>query len=231
MTSIYLIQHGQLEYGNESHSPLSPLGKKQAARLGNVLAQRLGSVDSIYHGDHPSQLMTMEYCLPHFVQLRHHIELDKCWQDYDHQHVMTCHNPLFATVAGAQSVLSQADDPKQAFEQQAVAALQRWMSGDFDQQYQQSWPAFKARVEQGLAHLVAQAQGRKHILVFTSGGPIALICKLLLGLSDSQFVTFSGMLNNCSVTKLYISRRGPIFSSFNEHSWFEGQFYHLLSYR
>jgi broad specificity phosphatase PhoE len=65
-------------------------------------------------------------------------------------------------------------------------------------------------------------------LVFTSGGVIAAVCMLVMGLPEESFVTFNRTSVNASVTKLIIGGSGTSLVTFNEHAHLEPD---LVTYR
>ncbi|MBC3767428.1 histidine phosphatase family protein [Neptunicella marina] len=229
MGSIFLVRHGQASFGADDYDQLSEVGVKQACRLGQELQRRFSSIDAVVHGDMRRHLQTMHYCMQEFIQLKFEPILHAGWREYDHQHILGQFNSVLATPKSIHQHLAQFDNPQQVFRQYFTDAISHWINGERD--YDESWQQFTQRVEHAWLQLQDVAKDKKRVLVFTSGGPIAFICLQLLGLSHQQFLRVNWMLNNCGVTKVVMSKQGPVLSTFNEHSWFEGEFQHLISYR
>ncbi|WP_438865457.1 histidine phosphatase family protein [Neptunicella sp.] len=231
MTSIYLIRHGQASFGADEYDQLSPLGIKQAKRLGEGLQQRLASVDKVIHGGMQRHIQTMQHCMAEFVQLNIETTEDTQWREYNHQEILLKHNPHFASSEQISTYLAEFAHPELAFQQEFDGAIRRWMSGEHDSDYSESWPQFVARIKLALANTLVAAQGKKRVLVFTSGGPISLVSQQLLGIAPKNMLRLNWTLNNGGVTKLFVSRNGLVLSSLNEHSLFEGEYQHLISYK
>jgi broad specificity phosphatase PhoE len=106
--------------------------------------------------------------------------------------------------------------------------LLRWISGQHDGQYAESWPDFNKRVD---AALQTALERRCETVVFTSGGTISVIARLLWQIPDTSWPQVNRVIANASITKLVIGRSGLHLSTFNDHSPFEGSSRHLLTYR
>jgi hypothetical protein len=62
-------------------------------------------------------------------------------------------------------------------------------------------------------------------------GLIALLAQQLLGVPAPQLMQLNWSLVNCGLSKIITSKQGLILSSLNEHSCFEGQDRHKLTYK
>src|SRR5262249_38748750 len=63
MAAIYLVRHGQASFGAADYDCLSPLGEKQAARLGAALKLRVPSLKAAWCGGMKRHRQTAEACL------------------------------------------------------------------------------------------------------------------------------------------------------------------------
>ena len=107
------------------------------------------------------------------------------------------------------------------------------MSGQHDDQYRETWSAFKLRCHAALDDVIQQSQQHPSsgtTLVFTSGGVIAMVCQRLLGIPTNMLYTELDF-GQRGVTKLVVGSQGPRLLSVNEHGHFEGPHAHLLTYR
>jgi len=107
----------------------------------------------------------------------------------------------------------------------------RWVGGNHDAEYAEPWSAFKLRCVAALDELVRQTPAKGHLVVFTSGGVISVVCAHLLGLHDSQAFTINWTLANAGITKINVGRDGLHLLSVNEHAHVEGTQPSLLTYR
>ena len=107
----------------------------------------------------------------------------------------------------------------------------RWVSGEYDADYPETWAAFRARCSQALERLLDGLPRGDDALVFTSGGPIATLAQGLLQSPDDAGVRLSWGLVNCGVTKLVRGGDGIRLSTLNGHAHFEGPHAALITYR
>jgi broad specificity phosphatase PhoE len=118
--------------------------------------------------------------------------------------------------------LVKQDNPKKAFQELFSSAINRWISGDHDDEYQESWNQFTRRCKQALFKTIEQGKG-KDIVVFTSGGPITAIIQYCLGLDNEHAFKFNWSLVNGGITQLLYNQQGKVsLASCNEQE-------HLLS--
>lgn len=220
MSSIYLIRHGQASFGQQNYDQLSPLGEQQASLLGNALMPRIGRFDLICKGSMHRHQQTAELCLS--SQEDEKWITNPGWNEYDHQDILAQLSPEFATAEGIQSFVKQQLNPKVAFEKLFNDAMDRWMCGDHDKDYVESWDNYQIRIKLALQLLVDEHKQAKKIAVFTSGGPISVVTQSLLGVPAKSIMQLNWTLVNCGITKVISTRNRLFVSSLNEHSHFEG---------
>ena len=119
------------------------------------------------------------------------------------------HAPQMRDPIAAKDALATDANPRKAFQKMFAQAMERWMGGQHDADYRESWPAFRARCVAALKRAVEQVGGAPSIVVFTSGGPIAAVCQELLGFPDRRAAEVNFGLVNSSVTKLLYSSAQP----------------------
>jgi broad specificity phosphatase PhoE len=110
-------------------------------------------------------------------------------------------------------------------------ACARWVGGEHDADYKETWPAFRARCVAAIETLVRDLGPSKNAIVFTSGGPVTAICQGLLRIPDEHAFAFNRTLVNGGVTKIIYSERGMYVSTANEHAHYEGEHRELITYR
>ena len=231
MSSIYLIRHGQASFGKANYDKLSELGIKQAQVLGEGFAKRKVNFDKVVHGG----LVRHQETANHFMmsncgeQAQHLYHVDPRFREYDHQEVVAKHHPAFKDHYSMAAYLSQQDNPRKVFQQVFEGAISRWRSGDFDQDYSESWEAFLQRCHDGIESLVDESD--LQIAVFTSGGPISAIMQKVLQLTDDQTIQLSWSIVNASVTKIKCRDKHLSLSFFNDYGYFESVDSELITYR
>ncbi|HEU0198042.1 MAG TPA: histidine phosphatase family protein [Nevskiaceae bacterium] len=222
MTSILLIRHGQASFGAADYDDLSPLGERQARMLGAALHEQRVSATRVLCGAMRRHRQTAQACLA-ALGCGLTPDIDAGWNEYDHNDVLHVADPQRRARHEMTAEFAFATDPHRAFRQAFTAAMGRWIGGAHDDEYRESWPAFKARVAQALEACRSTLQPHGTALVFSSGGAIAAACGSVLGLSDAQILALNTALVNASVTKLLVARDGLRLSSFNGHTHFERQ--------
>lgn len=235
MTVIYLIRHGQASFGQQNYDNLSDLGQQQAGILGEQFKQRVGAFQQIYTGSMLRHHQTAAACLgameQHDGHQRDNWSEDPNWNEYDHQDILTQLGEEFVSAERIQQYLRSKDDPKAAFEAVFNQAMERWLSGRYDDDYVESWPSYQQRIKDGLNKVVQNSRGASKVAVFSSGGPIAVISQHLLGVDPAQVMQMNWTLVNGSVTKLVSTPSRLFLSTLNDHSHFEGKAKHLITYK
>lgn len=231
MGAVYLIRHGQASFGKDNYDQLSDIGHEQANALGQALKDRLHP-DAVFRGSMLRHEQTADGALGAMdstcVQ-----QIDEGYNEYDHEELIVRLRPMYANRLMMKADLAKTLNPRKAFQTMISEAIRRWMSGEHDPEYRETWTAFQARCNEALTQTIAACGPSKTVLVFTSGGVISVIAQRLLGLSNESTLTLQWTLANAAVTKvIYSSRNGAQhLSSLNEHVHFEGEHARLITYR
>jgi broad specificity phosphatase PhoE len=236
MGQIYLVRHGQASFGAQDYDQLSDLGAEQARLLGGWFAAGGISFNRVVTGSLRRHRQTAEACLaalPTAQQPNAEWELEAGFDEYDHEDVLQRSRPEFAEEGALRRLAARSDRPQQAFQQLFDQAMLRWMGGEHDGDYRESWPAFRGRCVGALSRLTETADSTGSTVVFTSGGTIATICQHLLAFPDRQVAALTWTLVNSSATKL-LHRPGRVtLSTLNSHAHLEhsGRAQQTITYR
>lgn len=230
MAAIYLIRHGQASFGDGDYDRLSNLGIEQSRVLGESLRARVPQVDLVVCGGMQRHRQTAEACL-RAMQLMSQWDEDLGWNEYDHEELIVRLEPRYADKQVLHGEVLATDDPHRAFQQLFSRAVSRWVGGEHDADYTESFPGFCTRANDALQRLAQRLQPSQNALVFTSGGPISALAADLLRIPRSDGFKISWTLANAAVTKLVVGERGVHLSTLNEHAHFEGARRRLISYR
>jgi len=97
---------------------------------------------------------------------------DPNWNEYDFRDILAQLRPEFSTAKGLTEYISRQSDPKAAFEASFNDAVDRWVSGDFDDQYIETWSVFSSRVRQAFIsslneHTHFEGSDNKHFITYT----------------------------------------------------------------
>ena len=205
MGQIYLVRHGQASFGAANYDQLSPLGFEQARLLGQWFANSRQIFQRVVCGGMLRHRQTADSCLselPKALLADTEWLTDPGFAEFDHVEVLVKHCPEFSSPEEFKAYAARQPDPKYAFENIFVAAMLRWMGGEQDADYTETWKQFQARCVGALERLTAEASTSESTVVFTSGGTISAICQHLLELPDHKTLEMNWNIANCSITKL-----------------------------
>ena len=222
MAQIYLVRHGQASFGSQNYDQLSEKGMLQARALGSWWATRHLQIGRVVTGGMQRHRETAEACMAAYAQ----VPIDPSgvsvqneslvgsnlpeWQsdsglnEYHHHEVLARHVPAFDDPAAVKRFLIDTPNGKYRFQEIFAEAIARWLSGQHDGDYTETWQDFRARCVHSLQRQVVQSDGKKNIVIFTSGGTISAICQSLLGFPDEKFAEFNWSLVNAGVTRLHL---------------------------
>ncbi len=231
MASIYLIRHGQAGFNKLNYDQLSDLGHQQGELIGTSLNNRGIEAHRVVHGAMRRHRETMQGAQKVWHAYGPMIE-NAGFNEFDSDDVIAAAHPQFSikgfnkTGVGQKlslgAYLIKQENPKKAFQELFSSAIDRWISGDHDDEYQESWSQFTRRCKQALFKTLEQGKG-EDIVIFTSGGPITAIIQYCLGLDDEHAFKFNWTLVNGGITQLLYNQQGKIsLASCNEQE-------HLLS--
>ncbi|KRA37643.1 MULTISPECIES: histidine phosphatase family protein [unclassified Nocardioides] len=229
MRIAYLVRHGQASFGKRDYDALSDLGHLQSRTLGRELAAREIRPDLIIRGELRRHRETAEGILEG-LEFDVPVEVDAGWDEFDFQHVVEIHKPLYRSRTMMLADLARTRHPKAAFQAVFEDATARWTGGAFDSEYVESFPAFTGRVEGALERMAARGPAKGTVVVVSSGGPIGLAASLLLAGDASLWGTLNRVAVNTGVTKVINGRSGLNLSSYNSHTHVEHD-RDLLTYR
>ena len=231
MTTIYLVRHGQASFGEESYDKLSPNGELQSKLLGEYLDQILKEAPYVVAGTMQRHQQTARISLDvSFPETE--IVSKSGWNEFNHQQVFALHDPRFNQPHELKAEIAKAESPRAYLSKIFEGAIKRWTVGDFDHEYDESWSAFKARVEQALQDLCNELAETKprYAIVYTSGGVISVIAGLLLELSANKTFALNWAIANTSLTTLRLVGNQPQLLSLNEHHFIKAHDPALLTW-
>ncbi|MFC7514863.1 histidine phosphatase family protein [Herbaspirillum sp. GCM10030257] len=224
MGQIYLVRHGQASFGSANYDQLSELGQEQARLLGEWFASTHQTFDRVVTGGMKRHRQTADACLaalPKSYRVNTEWLTDPDFNEYDHHEIMVRHRPDFDDPDEVKRFLASSPKAKYAFQDIFQASMSRWMSGEYDREYREPWPAFKQRCVGALRRVMDSAEKSQSIIVFTSGGTISTICQHVLGLQDKQVAELNWTLVNCAVTKLLFQPGRVTLSTLNNYAHLE----------
>lgn len=229
MATIYLIRHGQASFGKDNYDQLSPRGWEQGRVLGRWLAGKVRP-DAVFGGNMERHRETVEAIASGYGDALPDMQAVGGLNEFDHMQVVERLRPDWADRQRMATDLAAFPKPARAFQQVFEEAMARWVSGDHDDEYSESWEAFRTRVIKALNELIEYADGGD-TLVSTSGGPIAVIAQHLLHLSDHKALEMNSVIANTSVSRILYSGARRSLAVFNNYSHLEAEDPALVTFR
>lgn len=240
MVTILLARHGQASFGQSNYDKLSNLGIKQAKLLGQHYAGTQRRIDAVFSGSLMRQQDSARYFWQQYQaslvadatkppsvifdtdNIDKHILPE--FNEFNHQDVFIKSNPTFTTQAAIAEEIAKSAVPKLRLGELFDQAMQRWHSGDYDEDYLESWPQFNERAQQALAQIKNRVAQASHldddstVIVFTSGGVIAAISAHLLQQGSQTAYQLNRGLINTGVTAITFHEQASRLLSLNEYS-------------
>jgi broad specificity phosphatase PhoE len=230
MASIYLVRHGQAGFNKLDYDQLSDLGHQQAEYVGRSLNARAIEAGLVIHGAMKRHRETLQGAKKVWFSYGAIFE-NSGFNEFDSDDIIAAahaelkipgfykegiasNNLVQKTVLGA--YLATHKNPKKAFQELFSTAIDRWVSGEYDEDYIESWNQFSQRCRDALMATIKQAAG-KDVVVFTSGGPITTIAQYCLGLDNEHAFKLNWSLVNGGITQLLYNQQGKVsLASCNE---------------
>ena len=220
MSVLLLVRHGQASWGEADYDRLSSVGEEQARVLGAALAARGVRPDLVVRGSMLRHRQTADGAVG-AAGWDAAVAEDADWDEFDHM------STLSGSVDWSEIEGETYDERVRRFE----ATIDRWSSGEHDDEYRESFPAFQQRVHGAFERTVERLEPKQTAVVFTSGGPVSWVAATLAEGGLPAWSRLSKVVVNSSVTKVLTGRRGTNLLTFNDHSHLEGGAPGLLTYR
>ena len=220
MSEIYLIRHGQASFGKEEYDQLSDIGFRQAQYLGRHLALFSQPFDAIYIGTLNRQRQTAETVLSCFEHSGHKTpspRITEAFDEYDFFAVWKDYLPkLLKDNPDLECKMKNFSNNPKEFQSIFSHIMLRWISGEYQDIKAPRWKDFKSRVAEGMEKLMKENGSGRRIVVFTSGGPIALVVQQALKLSDEKTIDLSWQVMNASITRIKYKGNRTALAGFND---------------
>lgn len=229
MATVYLVRHGQASFGKDNYDQLSALGWEQGRTLGRWLAGKV-TPQAVFGGGMERHRETVEAIASGYGDALPDMQAVQGFNEFDHMQVVERQKPEWQDRSVMARDMAAFPKPARLFQQVFEQAMARWISGEFDHEYSETWAGFKARVISALDDLIEYADGGD-VLVSTSGGPIAVIAQHLLQLNDHKALEMNHVIANTSVTRILYSGPRRSLAVFNNYSHLEAADPALVTYR
>lgn len=217
MGSIYLIRHGQASFGADDYDVLSPVGVRQAEVLGEHLEQLGIAFDRCVSGSLRRQQHTATSALQRMSSAPA-LDIDAAFNEFDADAVIRSLLPgLLPEEPEALHILRNGAQNRAEFQRLFAKLIQRWVSGEHDTPELQSWQAYVEQVAGGLQRILEQAHSKQNIAIFTSGGTITALLRLITGVPAEKAFDLNWQIVNTSLSLLKFRGSEVSLASFNSH--------------
>lgn len=215
--SLLLVRHGQASFGKQDYDQLSPSGHRQARLLGADLARRGLRPDRIVCGGMKRHAQTIAEIVVGAEWDDLETDVDARWNELDHVDVIQAYRPAYRHNLLLKADMVRTLRPRAAFESMFEQALRRWAGGEHDDDYRESFSAFRERVDAAFDATVEATTGRT--LVVTSAGCVSQIAaRLTAAGSLDAWKEFALSISNTSVSRVSLGKGRARLQTFNEVS-------------
>lgn len=205
MGHLYLVRHGQASLGAADYDQLSPLGMQQSQRLGKHWHAQGITFDAVITGTMKRHAQTLTG-----IQDGMGTQLTALmWpglNEYDAEAVIRAIQP-------GELVKPTSPEGYQQYFRLLRDGLAQWMAGVVSPQGMPSYTAFAKGVTSALDHIRQQYEG--HVLLVSSGGPIATAVAHVLHTSPETSIELNMRLRNSAVTEFSFNPKRHSLLSFN----------------
>ena len=205
MGTLYLVRHGQASFGADDYDVLSPLGERQAVRLGEYFKTKGVSFNVALTGTLKRQISTFSgICTGLNTELK-----SVQWpglNEYDsHAVIATVH----------EGKLEKPTTPEQYRHHFRLLkeGLKQWMDGVVSPRGMPSYHDFVLGVSSALDHVRQNHTG--NVLLVSSGGPISTAVGHILGCSPEATIELNLRIRNSSVTEFAFTPKRHMLVTYN----------------
>lgn len=221
MGVILLVRHGQASWGAADYDNLSETGEEQSRLLGQALARQGIAPSEVVAGAMRRHGQTARGLLDG-AGWDCPVRVDEGWNEFDHVQMLEVHGPPDGASSSGDAMT------RREFDAWFDAATERWVSGDFDAEYDEPFGVFTSRVDAALRRTASGLGSGDVAVVSTSGGPLSWVVSSLVGGGVDAWKRLNPVTVNASVTKVVVGTRGTTLVSFNEHAYLDPA---LVTYR
>ncbi|GAA6151141.1 histidine phosphatase family protein [Pseudoteredinibacter isoporae] len=223
MAEILLIRHGQASFGSDNYDQLSELGYQQGRLLGQHFLQKEHLFSGLYSGTLARQQQTAQAVIDVYRTAAVDVPaltVDAAWNEFDnHAQVEQLLPGLLQQHPELKSDAEAMLRDKKSFQKVLRAVFQYWILEEPETEELESWPQAKARFKSALQTVMANNHSGQSAAAFTSGGVIAALSAIVMGMgADKVYGLFEPVIN-ASITRLIHSQHNISLSSFNEHQY------------
>lgn len=205
MGTLYLVRHGQASFGADDYDNLSELGQRQSVRLGQYWRERGVTFDAVLTGTLRRHAQTWAG-IAEGAGYSHDVQTREGLNEYDSAAVIAAIHP---------QPLQKPDTPELYRHHFRLLrdGLTQWMNGVVSPKGMPSYDDFLAGVKSALDHVRQNYSG--HVLIVSSGGPIATAVGQVLGTTPETTIELNLRIRNSAVTEFQFNPKRHTLLSYN----------------
>ncbi len=225
MGRLLLVRHAQASFLSQNYDRLSDLGETQARLLGEYWAKRNYGFDRAGSGPGVRHKNTANLARDASLHAGLHFPepvIVPEFDEYQGDEVLRRSLPRLLETSARIRVLQGAFEKSngsherfKTFQKMFEAVIGMWVDGKINPDGVESWTEFSIRVNQSLTRFLSAGRPGERVVIFTSGGPIALAVQRALQLTPQNTLQVSWMAQNCSFSEFLFSKDRFTLSTFN----------------
>jgi broad specificity phosphatase PhoE len=213
MSTLVLVRHGKASaFSRDGYDQLSEPGFAQARALGEHWAAEGVTFDRVFVGPRKRHAQTYEGVAEVMRTAGQALPEATLVDELDEHDGISLVFKMLPELARTDADIAVLVDAMGRGEWRSADLLgvfrkltRRWARGEIGHDEVESWSAFRARVESGLAKMTADVPRGAHVCAFTSGGTVAAAVGRAVGASDEKVLDLSWALLNGALTELAFS--------------------------
>ena len=209
MGTLYLVRHGQASFGEDDYDRLSPLGHRQAQRLGQYLRERFAregvQIDTVLMGSLRRHRETWEG-IAQGAGWTHTADIWPGLNEYDSEALIEAIHP---------EPLGKPDTPELYRQHFRLLrdALRAWMEGRSQPQGMPTYAEFVSGIEAALDHVRQNCPG--NALIVSSGGPISTAVGRVLGTPPETTIELNLRIRNTALSEFAFTPKRHMLVTYN----------------
>ena len=217
MSILYFIRHAQASFGADDYDRLSELGRRQGAVLGDWLNSLGLTFDAVYSGSLERQRDTAALVLAAMPDpSRPPVQVLPEFNEYDSDGIFRHYlDDIIKLEPDAADLAARMTNDRRAFQKLFERIMNRWVSGRHGIEGLESWTDYAGRIEAGIKRVMAETGRKKTVAVVSSGGPLAVLVGLDLGLTPEKTIQVNWQVKNASISTFFYNNERLTLSSFN----------------
>jgi len=205
MGQLYLVRHGQASLGADDYDQLSPLGARQAQRLGEHWKAQDLEFDAVITGSLKRHTQTFEG-IQQGMGTAHSATVWPGLNEYDSEAIIRCVH------AGPLSKPTSPEAYREHF-RMLRQGLSAWMRGQAQPEGMPAHAEFLEGITSALDHICQHHDG--NVLVVSSGGPISMAVGHVLKLEIDSVIELNLRIRNSAFCEFSFNPKRHSVVSFN----------------